>query len=193
MPEPVPFPGDAVPRTPGFENALRGMRDREFCRSQKHGEQQRRAHKVGMSSILLEFEKRFVARMRKLDVPIFMAEGVRTDAEQDRKVLQGVSHVHDSAHEHGLAADIVHSRLLWSLTREQWELLVTIGEEVATQAGLPVECGHRWRKPWDPAHWQVKGWKALVGGFPFAPLAVGVRLQDVPALQGGLRGFARGG
>lgn len=169
MTEPLPFPGDAVPHTPGYEEALRGLRDREFCQSRQFQQEQWRAVRKGVSPILLDFERRFVQRMKRLDVPIFCAEAVRTDAEQEKKVLQGVSHVHDSAHEHGLAMDIVHCRKAWGLTKQQWELLCTIGEEVAAQAGLPVECGHRWRDPWDPAHWQVKGWRALAHGFPFDP------------------------
>ncbi|MBX8785568.1 M15 family metallopeptidase, partial [Ochrobactrum sp. GRS2] len=60
----------------------------------------------------------------------------------------------------GMAVDIIHGTKAYDLDRKAWSLLSHIGKEISVQAGIPVTWGGDW-KFYDPAHWELKNWKAL--------------------------------
>lgn len=68
-----------------------------------------------------------------------------------------------SAHNYGLAIDLIHGIFGWDIPRESWELIGHIGKEVATQNGLKLVWGGDWKTLWDPAHWEVAGWREIAG------------------------------
>jgi hypothetical protein len=164
-----PFPLD-VKVGPGFDDALRGMVDRTMLQSQKWQEQQWRAVRLGMHPDLLEFEKLLIRRMAALGVPMFAHSGIRSAAEQEALFADGVTKAKggESPHNYGMAVDVVHSVLAWNLTRRQWDLVGHVGKEVAAARGLKLEWGGDWRF-YDPAHWQLAGWRLLAGKYPFPP------------------------
>lgn len=169
MPQPeVPFPPDAFEGVgPGYDDALRAMMDRAFLKSQIYQEQQWRANRDGLHPWLLEFGPLLVRRMAKLGVPMFCHCAVRSAEDQAKAFAEGHSKLRDGPHMYGLAIDVVHGTRAWGLTRRQWDLVGHVGEELAKQRGLELEWGGRWRNPWDPAHWQVRGWRTVALGFPF--------------------------
>ena len=169
MPEPdVPFPGD-VAEHGDMKEALRAMVDRDFLKSQRWQEQQWRAVRDGLHPWLREFEPLLVKRMARLGVPLFLHCGVRSAEQQLQEFREGNSKLRDGPHVHGCAVDVVHGTKAWGLTRNQWQLIGHVGREICKARGLDLEWGGEWRRPYDPAHWQVKGWRALAGGFPQWP------------------------
>lgn len=145
-----------------FPSALRGMTSKVFCGSEKFREQQWRANRVGAHPDILDFERLFIRRMRKHDVPMFAHCVMRTEAEQLIVVQQGrsLADAGKSPHQHGFAVDIVHGLRAWDLERHQWVLLGHIGKEVANAAGIDVEWGGDWDF-YDPAHWELRDWRKL--------------------------------
>lgn len=161
--------------TGNLQDALRGMQDFAFLKTQKHQEQQWRARREGAHPDILEFERVFIRRAAKLGIPMFALHVVRTADEQMALFKAGASR--DSP-EDGLwphkccAVDLVHGRKAYDLTEQQWLLLGHIGHELAKAKGIEVEWGGDWKKPgqklgWDPAHWQLAEWKALSAGYPW--------------------------
>ena len=164
------FPPD-VEIGPAFHDHLHAMTDTAFLRSETYQRQQWRADRKGLHPALVEFEPLLVRRMASLGVPMFCHCAVRSQEAQLKAFADGVSRLRDGPHMHGLAVDIVHGVKAWNLSRKQWDLVGHVGKELAAQRGLKLEWGGNWRDPWDPAHWQVKGWQALTRGFPFEPPA----------------------
>lgn len=173
VPEPeTAFPGDLEgAEAPSFQAAMRGLINREYLASDNYRKQQWRAVRLGAHPDLLEFERVMVRKMAKLGVPMFVPEMVRTAKRQDDLFALGNSRAKggQSAHQYGLALDLVHSTLAWGLTPRQWELVHHVGEELVTQKGLKVEnfCAQG-RNGFDPAHWQVRDWKSQIGGYPWS-------------------------
>ena len=166
----APFPPDVLLEVgPGFDDALRAMRDPAYAASQNQQAQQWRADRKGAHPDVLEFERVFVAKLSKLGVPAFAHCVVRTRDEQARLLALGRSNAQprESPHEYGLAVDVVHSVRAWNLTRRQWEVMGHVGNEVAKSRGIKIEWGGDWRF-FDPAHWQLAGWRSLQAGFPFS-------------------------
>nr|WP_245369132.1 M15 family metallopeptidase [Agrobacterium tumefaciens] len=86
----------------------------------------------------------------------------RDDVEQQRLYVKGLSKAKpgQSAHNYGLAVDIVHGTKAWDLTRKQWDLIGHIGKEVAASLGIKVEWGGDWSF-YDPAHWELANWRDI--------------------------------
>lgn len=126
-----------------------------------------RANRVGAHPDILEFEKRLVTRMRKQDVPLWCHTCVRTMADQDAAYVRGVSKAKagQSAHNYGMAVDIVHGTMGWNLQPLSWALLGHIGEEISVQSGIDVTWGGTW-KFYDPAHWELSEWQKLKETLP---------------------------
>ncbi|QCS37219.1 hypothetical protein [Tortoise microvirus 70] len=59
-----------------------------------------------------------------------------------------------------MAVDIVHFGRYWDLSPKEWAVVGLIGKEVARRRNIKIVWGGDWRF-WDPAHWELKDWKAL--------------------------------
>lgn len=142
-------------------SAMRGLADKLFVGSERYREQQWRADRQGADPQILEFEKRFVARMAKLDIPVFAHEMVRSVARQNELYVKGFSRARggQSPHQIGMAVDIIHSLKAWKLTDRQWSIFGHAGKEIAKQAGIPITWGGDFKSLYDPAHWEISGWK----------------------------------
>lgn len=114
--------------------------------------------------------------LSKLGVPAYAHSVVRTAEEQAELVAKGVSRdsPDDGRWPHKAhAVDVVHSGKHWELTDQQWLVFGHVGKEVAKAMGLKVTWGGDWRRNpsdrvgWDPAHWEVFGWKAEADQYPF--------------------------
>lgn len=177
--------------TDTFSEALNGLRDEAFIASPKYGEQQWRARthfelggmKADGSYIqpllahpdVLLFKDKMVKAGRKLGIPLFASEVIRTKERQTMLYVQGVSKTPDaSSHLYGLAVDIIHGLKGWDLTPKQWLLLHHIGNDICLRYGLYMTWGGSWRPDpvtgvgWDPAHWELAYWKDIKQLAPFS-------------------------
>lgn len=104
-----------------------------------------------------------VRRMAKMGIPMFAHEVMRSVERQDELFKAGKSNVRgkNGAHPNGFAIDLIHSVKGWQLNDRQWALIGHQGKEIAAAMGLDLEWGGDW-KFYDPAHWEVKGWRSLL-------------------------------
>lgn len=142
------------------------MASQPFLLSPKYSEQQLRAVRDGAHPQILEFERLLVNKLRKLNVPLFATEVWRDSARQTELFVKGHSKAKagQSAHQYGLAVDIIHSIHGWSLSPRQWELIGVLGLELAIQRGIKItwggdDPGVDDKFSWDPAHWEIRDWK----------------------------------
>lgn len=150
-------------------SALRALVDRPFLQGERHKLQHSRANRVGAHPDILEFEKSFLARMRRLGVPMFVSELNRDLQRQNELYVKGFSNATygKSAHNFGCAVDVVHGRLGWELEPQSWSMLGHIGKEVALQRGIKIVWGGDFKSLYDPAHWELANWRSLKTEFPF--------------------------
>lgn len=133
---------------------------------ERYAEQQKRATRKGAHPDILEFERKFVIACRNYGIPMFATEVWRTASRQQQLFDDGFSKAkpNSSPHQFGLAVDIVHSVRGWDLDKKEWAMIHTLGMEVARKMNIKVENGFNW-KFYDPAHWQLEGWRKLKGDY----------------------------
>lgn len=155
---PPPAPPDV-----DYRSALAGIADKAFFLTNRYGEQQWRADRDGAHEDILLFERTFRARLKRLDVPVFAHCVIRGEDEQNAAYKRGVSKARwlESPHNFGMAVDIIHSTKAWDLTERQWAIFGHLGKEVAAALGIPITWGGDFKSLWDPAHWELKDWRAL--------------------------------
>ncbi|MER9265423.1 M15 family metallopeptidase [Mesorhizobium sp. M0410] len=146
------------------ETVLQGLRDRAFMMSERYAAQQLRAPTEGARAEIVTFHDAFQRQLRALGVPMFAHCFVRDSHAQDEAYATGHSKAQagESPHNFGCAVDIVHSRKAWSLTKREWSVIGHIGKDVAARNQMKIDWGGDW-KFWDPAHWEIRGWRRLVG------------------------------
>lgn len=161
-PDELPIPETAMV-SGGYREALNSIRDRAYLMGERYAAQQMRADRQGVNMHLLGFYDAFQRQLRALGVPMFAAEFSRSPERQDELRAAGMTKAlrGQSPHGYGLAFDLVHSKLGWDLTRQQWTLIGHIGKSVAARGRMKIDWGGDWEF-YDPAHWQVRGWRLLV-------------------------------
>lgn len=145
----------------GYAAGLRAITDRPYIQTAAYTASQWRADRIAAQGDLLEFEKRFIAKAKKLDVPLYAHTMWRRNEEQDRLYIMGKSKAKagESPHNYGCAVDIVHCVKHWALDPVSWLVLGHVGKEIAQQAGIEMDWGGDWKQFHDPAHWQLSDWK----------------------------------
>lgn len=145
-----------------YEQGLKALRNAAFLDGPKFIEQQSRANRKLAHVEILDFERAFVRRFRKLGVPMFAHNVVRTAAEQDALFVQGVSRAKggESAHNWGCAVDLVHGVRAWDVPRHSWAIMGHLGKEIAQGLGIKIVWGGDWDF-YDPAHWELENWRAV--------------------------------
>lgn len=146
-----------------LREALAAIADRQFCLGTKYRDQQGRADFKGVDPSIEEFGRLLVKRMRRLDVPMFVVTAMRGEADQNAAFVLGTSNARfgQSAHNFGFAVDVIHGVKGWNLSRKEWSIIGHVGKELAGQRGIKVTWGGDWKRPWDPAHWELTDWRAL--------------------------------
>lgn len=161
----APQPVDVVPGLgpSAYATELRGLIDFPFTFSERFVDQQGRADRTGAHPDILAFERKFVARCKKLGVPMFAHCVVRGSAEQNAAFRAGHSKARagESPHNYGAAVDLIHGTKGWNLTRKQWDILGHIGKDLAEQAQLSIVWGGDFKSLYDPAHWELADWRAI--------------------------------
>lgn len=160
---------DTVPGLGGdaFPAELRAMIDFPFTFSEKFVDQQGRADRQGAQLQILEFERKFVARCKKIGIPMFAHCVNRGSVEQNALKKAGFSKAGagQSPHNFGAAVDLIHGTKGWNLTEKQWAILGHLGHEVAHSAGIRITWGGNDgpgdKFAWDPAHWELTDWRDI--------------------------------
>lgn len=134
------------------------------------------------------FAARLIGQMRKHNVPFYVHTALRTKEDQNAAFDRGVSRLKypRAPHCQGAAVDIVHSVHHWDLTRQEWDTVGHIGKLIAQKMGLDITWGGDWRAPWDPAHWELKGWQDNVRPLPTLPPLHLTPVKILKDLQGHL-------
>ncbi len=145
----------------GAHDALRYLRYKDFLLTQRWSDQQMRADRRDAHPDIIEFEKAFIARFKRLGIPMFAHCVWRTPEEQTQLYVTGRSRAlpEDAPHCGGVAIDLIHSIKGWDIPNEAWSLVGEIGNEVAAMRNLKVEWGGKWEF-YDPAHWQLMDWRS---------------------------------
>lgn len=146
-----------------LRQSLASIADRQFCLGVKYSEQQMRANRTIANPEIDDFGRLLVKRMRRLDVPMFVATLYRGRDDQNSAYVLGNSNAKwgQSAHNFGRAVDVIHGTKGWNLSRQEWSIIGHVGKELAEQRGLKVTWGGDWKRPWDPAHWELTDWRTL--------------------------------
>lgn len=161
---------------PKLSEAVRSLGDRTYCQSEKYQKQQWMALETGAHVEIIDFRRTFIRRMRKLDVPMYAHNMVRTLDQQKALFVQGVSKTQgaQSPHVLGMAVDIVHCQRHWKLSVNEWIIIGHIGKEVAGQMGIKLIWGGDWGRKsptdvgWDPAHWELANYRTRLAEAPAA-------------------------
>jgi hypothetical protein len=121
----------------------------------------------GVHPEIVEFWKCMYKACKARNIPVIAFEMLRTPQRQDELYKSGRSKArgYQSPHQFGCAVDIVHAVEYWNISKKQWDIIGTIGKEVARKRHLKIEWGGDWDgeegrpKFWDPAHWQLENWR----------------------------------
>lgn len=113
---------------------------------------------------LLRFAQSFLRDLTRRGWPFFANEYWRDRERQNQLNHQGNSKAKfgQSAHNYGMAVDIVHYGRFWELTRKEWELLGMLGKEAARRTNVKIVWGGDFKSLWDPAHWELADWRERV-------------------------------
>lgn len=136
------------------------MRNPEFFTSDAYLRQQTRADWRCTSQEVRVFASALILEAKKRGIPLYAHCAYRTPDEQLELFRQGFSNNQgpDAPHVRGYAVDIVSADRHWELSRAEWAYLGNLGKLVAMRKGIKVEWGGDWKRPYDPAHWQIAGW-----------------------------------
>lgn len=106
------------------------------------------------------FAAKLIETMRQRNIPLYVHGAFRTQLEQETLFANGRTKTRypKAAHCQGAAVDIVHSQYHWELSESEWQYIGKVGNDLATQLGIPVKWGGEWSF-YDPAHWELKGWQ----------------------------------
>lgn len=140
-----------------YQDALRWMRRPKFLETAKWRQQQWSANREGAYKPLVAWERAFVNRFRKLGVPVYCQEFVRSKFDHERLLTRKIiGHPFgEGPHNFGYAVRMVHSILGSDMPRICWEIFQHVGEEIAEATALDLE----WCGPEHPASWQMRPWK----------------------------------
>lgn len=124
----------------------------------------------GVHPEIVDFWQAMYKACKARNIPVIAFEMLRSAKRQDELYKAGRSKArgYSSPHQFGCAVDIVHAVDYWNISKKQWDIIGSIGKEVARKRHLKIEWGGDWDgndgrpKFWDPAHWQLENWRGRV-------------------------------
>lgn len=120
-----------------------------------------------------------VRGLAKHGVPVFAHSIIRSMEQQAKEFAEGDSKVKYGAHNVGMAVDLIHGTMGWDMARDSWRIIGHIGKELIAAKGLQI-VSLAWGGDWgfyDPAHWEIDGWRDLAFRYPFPKYEVSEKQQ----------------
>lgn len=153
-----------------YQDTAAKLRDIELVKSKMHMQRKMQVSYDGSDPDLIAFYLKFRSALERHGYAFYAHCLVRSNEEQYRLWRAGRSKARPglSAHNHGMAVDVVHSVRHWDLNVYEWGLIGTIGKETARKMNIKVNWGGDWganwdasppQRGWDPAHWELADWK----------------------------------
>lgn len=149
--------------TETHQRAARSLVDRDAINTHDYLAKIVKAPRQGTHPDLVTFYMRFNAELRLRGYPFYAFEFLRDHARQKRLFDMGNSRARpgQSAHNFGLAVDVVHTQRFWDLTKEEWAIIGAIGKEAARKCNVKIAWGGDFKSLYDPAHWEIAHWRDL--------------------------------
>lgn len=132
----------------------------DFVKGLRYRDQLIRADRDGADPRIVKFAIGLCDEAYRYNIPMFPHMFVRSEAEQERLFKAGMTKARagESPHQHGFAVDVVHGTQAWDLEPYEWNLIGSMGKEVARRQNLKVMWGGDWSF-YDPAHWELENWR----------------------------------
>ena len=143
--------------------------NKAFFGTPKYYRQKGRVDRTGIHPEMQIFERRLLARFKKLGIPMFTVYCYRDAKLQNELFEKGRSKARagESPHNYAMAIDMVHSTLAWDLPDKKcWDLIGHVGHEIAASWGIKVKWGGEFESLYDPAHWELLDWRDQRGDYP---------------------------
>ena len=114
----------------------------------------------GVHPEIVAFWKAMLQACKARNIPVLAFEMLRDEARQNELHAQGRSKAKggNSPHQYGCAVDVVHATRYWQLSKKEWDIIGSIGKEVARRRNIKLDWGGDWDF-YDPAHWQLRNWR----------------------------------
>lgn len=153
-PDPVAALGET------YQRAAESLVDSATLESADHRANRAKVSREGAHELIWEFQLKLLRALEERGYPFHAFEVYRDHERQLRLLKQRVTRAGpgQSAHNYGMAVDIVHSARFWDLTEKEWDIVGAIGKEVARKMKLKIQWGGDWSF-WDPAHWELDDWR----------------------------------
>lgn len=120
------------------------------------------------------FATKLIHELEHRGLPFYVHNHFRGMKEQERLFREKRTRARwgKSAHNWGMAVDIVHFKHHWNLTEKEWAIVGQIGKDVARKGhnsnGKHEPFQITWGGDWDfydPAHWELANWRELKDDF----------------------------
>lgn len=151
-----------------YTEAAYGLARGKAFKDIKVREKQTNVQFEGVHEDIVRFWKGMYKACKARNIPVIAFEMLRSAERQDQLYKQGRSKVRGylSPHQFGMAVDIVHATDYWQITKKQWDIIGSIGNEVARKNKIKMDWGGRatgkWKKFYDPAHWEIENWRSVI-------------------------------
>lgn len=120
----------------------------------------------GVHPDIVTFWKAMKKECDKRNISVRAFEFVRSMDKQEYYYKTGRSKARAGRSAHNIgglglsaAVDIISTERAWDLTKKEWDILITIGKEVARKKRIKIVNGSEFKTLYDPAHWELEGWR----------------------------------
>lgn len=120
----------------------------------------------GVHPDIITFWKGMQKECQKRNISVRAFEFVRSMDKQEYYYKTGRSKAPPGRSPHNIgglgisaAVDVISTERAWDLTKKEWDILITIGYEVARKKKIKVVNGSEFSKLYDPAHWELRDWR----------------------------------
>lgn len=120
----------------------------------------------GVHPDIVTFWKGMQKECQKRNISVRAFEFVRSMEKQEYYYKTGRSKARAGRSAHNIgglglsaAVDVISTERAWDLTKKEWDILITIGYEVARKKKIKVVNGSEFSKLYDPAHWELRDWR----------------------------------
>lgn len=151
---PAPLPAD-------YQAAAIRLVDKQVMQGPRYRDRVIFDH-TGLRPEMVDFANALLKEFKRRSMPMIVSCGFRGETAQNKAFREGHSKARfgQSAHNFGMAIDVIHMVHGWNMTRKEWAVIGHIGYEVARKRNLKLQWGGEWDF-YDPAHWEMKEWKLL--------------------------------